>query len=313
MKPNLRTVLVCLALASAASAQDTRVTLRGTVVTASMGSGPFAGVSVGDGAVLRFDVTTPGSPVVPGQYERYDIAPGLVFLSGTALGTLPDSPTPSFFVQNDFPVADGVAIMTSPMTEPGHFLNLTLSNSTGALFDTTDLESEYGVYPGSLFDNGLLTVLASGVVEVIVDELEIGPAIDPQVGTSYCSPALPNSTGVGASIEAFGFLDIVVNDLSLVARDMPAGQFGYFLVGQTQGSLTPPGSVGILCLAGNIGRYNAIAEIFQGPLGEIDVDLTAIPVNPPQPVVAGETWNFQAWYRDGGTSNFTDGVTMAFQ
>ena len=29
----------------------------------------------------------------------------------------------------------------------------------------------------------------------------------------------------------------------------------------------------------------------------------------------GETWDFQAWYRDGsaGTSNFTDGIEVMFR
>lgn len=31
-------------------------------------------------------------------------------------------------------------------------------------------------------------------------------------------------------------------------------------------------------------------------------------------VLAGETWNWQAWFRDvGGTSNFSDGVSIQFQ
>ncbi len=32
--------------------------------------------------------------------------------------------------------------------------------------------------------------------------------------------------------------------------------------------------------------------------------------------VGGESWNFQAWFRDknpGNTSNFTDGVSVLFQ
>ena len=28
---------------------------------------------------------------------------------------------------------------------------------------------------------------------------------------------------------------------------------------------------------------------------------------------AGETWNFQVWFRDGQTSNFTNGVSVQFQ
>ena len=26
----------------------------------------------------------------------------------------------------------------------------------------------------------------------------------------------------------------------------------------------------------------------------------------------GETWNFQAWYRDSGSNNFTDGLSIGF-
>ena len=50
----------------------------------------------------------------------------------------------------------------------------------------------------------------------------------------------------------------------------------------------------------------------------LDVDLTALPrPNGTHSVVAGETWNFQCWFRDkvGGmtTSNFTDGIEILFQ
>jgi hypothetical protein len=46
------------------------------------------------------------------------------------------------------------------------------------------------------------------------------------------------------------------------------------------------------------------------------VDLSDLPTNPPQAVAAGQTWNFQCWYRDsnpGPTSNFTDAVSVTFQ
>ena len=41
---------------------------------------------------------------------------------------------------------------------------------------------------------------------------------------------------------------------------------------------------------------------------EIAVDTSAIPLAPPAQILAGESWSFQAWYRDAnptGTSNFT--------
>ena len=91
---------------------------------------------------------------------------------------------------------------------------------------------------------------------------------------------------------------------------------------QTQGSVANPGgSEGILCLGGAIGRYVGPGQIVNsGATGEVSLalDLTQTP----QPtgfvsVQPGETWNFQAWYRDavGGTatSNFTDGLEVQFQ
>ena len=46
------------------------------------------------------------------------------------------------------------------------------------------------------------------------------------------------------------------------------------------------------------------------------LDLTAM-ADPANPVAVqpGDTWNFQAWYRDanpGPTSNFTDAVSVTF-
>ncbi|MCP3918461.1 MAG: hypothetical protein GY711_23190 [bacterium] len=151
------------------------------------------------------------------------------------------------------------------------------------------------------------------------DELDLGsdPANSestPDIGNSYCGPAVPNSSGAAASIVASGSPVVANEDLTLLATGMPAGQFGYFLASRTQGFLMPPGSQGNICLSGNIGRFNAVPLIITGPSGSIEVDLTAIPVNPPEAVMPAETWNFQCWFRDvGGTSNFTDGVEILFQ
>ncbi|MCP3916598.1 MAG: hypothetical protein GY711_13660, partial [bacterium] len=117
------------------------------------------------------------------------------------------------------------------------------------------------------------------------------------LGMNYCGPAIPNSSGQAATISAQGSPFVAANNVTLTADDMPAGQFGYFLAGQTQGFFNPPGSQGLICLAGNIGRYNAVADIIQGPSGSLALDLAAIPVNPPVAVIAGETWSFQCWFR----------------
>jgi hypothetical protein len=136
------------------------------------------------------------------------------------------------------------------------------------------------------------------------------------IGTNYCGPAVNNSTGQPGVISAIGSDVVADNDLTLYANQLPVGIFGYYLASETQGFVqNPGGSDGNLCLAGKIGRF--VKQVAKSDAnGEISivVDLTQIPVAPPVAVIAGETWNFQCWYRDvGNTSNFTDGLEILFQ
>jgi len=150
-------------------------------------------------------------------------------------------------------------------------------------------------------NNGFLTIA----------EVEVDGAT---VGTTYCSPANNNSSGLPGRIEAFGSSKLGTGlDFGLAAYDLPVNQFGYMLCSQTTGSFTPPGSQGLLCLSGQIGRFKAQVQNTDkgGDLG-IVVDTAHLPFNPPKAILAGETWHFQAWFRDGGSSNFTDAVTVTF-
>lgn len=143
---------------------------------------------------------------------------------------------------------------------------------------------------------------------------EIGPDLPP----NYCGPAVPNSTGQSATIVATGSPIAADNNLTLTATLLPTNQFGYFVNSQTQGFIQNiPGSQGNLCLAGGIGRIlSSIGS--SGAAGEIsaDIDLSQLPTSGgPVTVMAGETWNFQAWFRDvnpDATSNFTDGISLLF-
>ncbi len=138
--------------------------------------------------------------------------------------------------------------------------------------------------------------------------------------SNYCM-ANPNSTGAAAVISATGSAIVANNDVALVATNMPAFAFGFFLVSSAQGFVAnPAGSAGNLCLSGGIGRYVGPGQIQQADASgafSLAIDLA----NTPQPngsisIAAGEVWNFQAWHRDGGpagpTSNFTDGLEVTF-
>lgn len=141
-----------------------------------------------------------------------------------------------------------------------------------------------------------------------------------ELGVSYCSPSVPNSGGAPGTISASGSSVVLDDDFTVTAASLPAGQFGIFLTSRTAAFIPGAGggSNGNLCLGGTIGRFNLPAQILStGSTGEFSlrVPLSQVPAGPQfVQVVAGETWNFQAWHRDGVGlgSNFTNGVEVLF-
>ncbi len=133
-------------------------------------------------------------------------------------------------------------------------------------------------------------------------------AIGGSDGISEIRTAL-NSTGAAGEVSAQGSPLAANNDLTLTASMLLTFSFGFVM--------NPGGSQGNLCLGGSIGRF--VQQIqssgAQGVIS-IDVDLTVLPQpNGSVAAMAGETWNFQCWYRDANpstTSNFTDAVSIDF-
>ncbi|MCP3920803.1 MAG: PKD domain-containing protein [bacterium] len=143
--------------------------------------------------------------------------------------------------------------------------------------------------------------------------------VDPAVlGTNYCTAAA-NTTGVPASISCTGSPAVAVNDVRVNASSMPLNEFGFFLSSPTQGFIMNPGnSSGNFCLGTgpNLGRFDNFIQN-SGATGtfSIRLNLNAIPISVNPFSIAlqpGDTWNFQAWFRDGQTSNFTDGTEVTF-
>ncbi len=140
------------------------------------------------------------------------------------------------------------------------------------------------------------------------------------IGQNYCM-ANANSSGGPSSMSASGSLVAADNNFTLGANGLPANQFGIFVTSMTQGFV--PGASGTsngnLCVGGVIGRFSRPGQIVSsGATGQfsLPLDLTDIPQgNGTVTIMAGQTWNFQAWHRDGVGlgSNFTDGLEVAFQ
>jgi len=142
----------------------------------------------------------------------------------------------------------------------------------------------------------------------------------PPAVEAYCSPAVTNSTGARASLEALGDVEVALGDFGLRATEIPPGQATLFLVSRDELAPTMvPGSVGNLCLGGDVGRMLAsLQPATPAGAAETAVDLNGVPQGAGlTPILAGETWRFQAWYRDvilfQNVSNFTDALRVRFE
>jgi len=155
-----------------------------------------------------------------------------------------------------------------------------------------------------------------------VKGLEIQPTgTNLPIGTNGCTTN-PNSTGASGRIDAFGSRTVFINDVTLVASALPASSFLFFLTSTTEAQINGPGgSLGNLCLGGNIGRYVGPGQILSsGTSGAASLRLNLAATPTPTgfvAVVAGERRSYQAWHRDvsGGAaaSNFTDRTTVVFE
>ena len=141
------------------------------------------------------------------------------------------------------------------------------------------------------------------------------------VGTEYCSPAVPNSTGLSSRLRTSGSVTAARENLHLFVDQLPAGSACFFLASQSPGMISMPGgSQGTLCLSGSIGRYVGPGQVqVSGASGtaELLLDLTQTPTPTGfVTVMPGQSWHFQAWHRDANptpTSNFSSAVVVDFQ
>lgn len=172
--------------------------------------------------------------------------------------------------------------------------------------------------------NAIVTATARTTTSVEGDTgrtIKVVPTESP--GFTSCTQSTPNSTGSTSNLTVAGFPEASADNITLIASDLPAAVTVLFLTGRgvhvTPG---PAGSLGDLCLGGQIGRFTGPDQIrttTESGRASLQLDLPVTPSgNLLRPVMSGEAWNFQAWHRDvvAGSvpaSNFTNAVLVIFQ
>ncbi len=165
-------------------------------------------------------------------------------------------------------------------------------------------------------DIGTGSIVEAAIDDFVIEDVQCGPCSGPVV-QRYCT-GNPNSTGGGALIDTAGSTSLAANDFSLYVSGAVPSVPGIFFYGGGQSS-TPFGD-GVRCVAaGGLGIFRLNPAQVISVFGDLSrpVDLTAPPAGSGAgQIQAGDTWNFQFWYRDvaagGAGFNLSDAVSVTF-
>ena len=129
------------------------------------------------------------------------------------------------------------------------------------------------------------------------------------LGNTYCEGE-PNNTGAAANFRVYGSAHPADNRLVLDVDNLPTFATGQFILSTTAQNF-PLGN-GTLCLGQPLLRLGSTVgnSWLQGAVG-FELDLTTLPGG--TVLQPGQTWYFQYWYRDAGSTNFSNAEAVTFQ
>ncbi len=234
----------------------------------------------------------------------------------------------------------GDAIYTAPAFAYGHDVGCSVTG--GYVYRGADVPEMVGSYVATDFCTRRTWTITQGAsgFETVERSLELRPSGAPPItsstfgedadgelllmdhgsGTIYrmirdCGAATTcfgeaNATGGPAVLRFNGSTSLAANDVSIGLATLPALTPALLFMGPE--TVDVPVADGRLCVGGGIIR---LGVKFAGPTGStaFPLDLGAPPfVSGPGAIEAGTTMTFQAWYRDGASSNFTSATTTTF-
>ena len=320
-----------LALAPSAAAGQFRIVLRGAVtqVTGQVPA-PFQSAATGDAFVLTLDAWDVPTILVPGTSRSYMLndplstleigaasaplfpgfVPGMVTIDNDLQPPNLPSPLDQITIQA---LVDGNGSGTGNI----YGLQTSIVDGTAQALGTDDAVSLAQLGTTVSWTSNPQGDLTFYGARVRIDAVEF--VLD-SIGSAYCPASSLNVAGNFARVDAFGSREIADNDVTLIASGLPNASPGYFLASRESDVVPLPGlSSGTLCLGGAIGRFVGPGQVFLAPpSGEVSLALDLSSVPQPQGPVAvqsGETWHYQAWYRQmttGPPANHFTGATAVW-
>ncbi len=221
-----------------------------------------------------------------------------------------NSATVSFYSEHRG-VPNGGALDVEILDSQNNWQLLTRLVSDGIDQTTFDFHS-IAVPLNAFHDEAQIRITAdvnSGAQQWFIDDFLVD---DTSCGgvSNYCVGAANSVNLGGAQLALNGSTSITSNNLILVATSCPSQSFGIFIYGDAQ--VQVPLGNGFLCVSGSPIYRLAInqADFFGNNV--IALDQNNLPAG--SVITAGDTFNFQLWYRDsvGVGYNLTNGLEVNF-
>ena len=219
-----------------------------------------------------------------------------------------------------FPMGNGFFRVRAYFSErafqsPGaRVMDLRIENT--AILEDLDVFAEVGfqtalerAYDVEVSDHVLnITLQTDPGQRAVVAALEI-ERLSPDHFAFECTSA-PNSTGQAATIGFVGCTSVGIDNLTLIASDLPLTTFGLFIQALTPGQFPLAG--GTLCVTPPFFRL-PVEQASGGQLSYLlDIGARAVAA---QEITPGSTWYFQSWYRDPAAPagyGLTDALRLNF-
>jgi len=261
--------------------------------------------------------TAPGVGVLgsnPAGQQTIDVVVPLDLLleTGSAGAVTPIGPIPLLVpLSGTVSQAGGVLSLVAALNLP--FSQVTNDPFAGAVFADNPIDVPTVLPPGGianlLLDFLVDSITANGLLQVAL-VADGGLACGVQ---AFC-PSVPNSSGLGAVLSSIGSVSLAAADLGFVVADLPANQFGMFIMSASEASIPNVGGPGTLCVGNPFVRFNANVQ-HSGVGGQVNFTPNWAALPGGTLIQAGDNWHFQYWTRDqtfAGAANFSSALKVTF-